>query len=100
MKTVQYEFTKNQLRKIERAGNTPEMPTDEEFQTRWAKSHHGKTRGWGMMKRDWILSQMRNTREYQLGIWQGRVDAARRLEYTEDRPDSAYNLGYHQGYCG
>jgi len=77
-----------------------EMPSDEEFQARWAKSHHGKTTGWGMGKRDYVLSQMKYTREYQMGIWQGRVDRARGLEYSEERNENTYNLGYHRGYTG
>jgi hypothetical protein len=75
-----------------------EMPSDDEFKTRWAKAHHGKTRGWGMGKRDFVLGQMTLTREYQMGLWQGRVDAARGLDYSEERNENVYNLGYYQGY--
>lgn len=74
------------------------IPTDDEFKTRWAKSHHGKTNGWGMGKRDWIQTQMTKTTEYQMGIWQGRVDRARGLDYSEDRNENTYNLGYYRGY--
>ena len=75
-----------------------EMPSDEEFKTRWARAHHGVERGWGMGKRNWILSNMTQSREYQMGIWQGRVDAARGLGYSEERNENTYNLGYHRGY--
>jgi len=74
------------------------MPTDEQFKARWAKSHHGKVKGWGIGKRDYVLSSMTKTHEYQMGIWQGRVDAARGLSYSEDRNENTYNLGYHRGY--
>ena len=94
-----YEPTKNQERKWAKFSDVSEgMPTDEEFKTRWAKCHHGKTAGWGMGKRDWILSNMTQTREYQMGIWQGRVDRARGLDYSEERNENTYNLGYHRGY--
>lgn len=92
-----YEPTKNQLRKWAEF-EAPEMPTDEEFKVRWAKSHHGQVRGWGMMKSDFVLSQMTQTQEYQTGIWQGRVDAANGLDYAEERNENTYNLGYHRGY--
>lgn len=74
------------------------MPSDEEFKTRWMKAHHGKVAGWGMGKRDWIVSNMSMTSAYQRGIWQGRVDAARGLEYSEERSENTYNLGYYRGY--
>jgi len=75
-----------------------EMPSDEEFKARWAKAHHGSEKGWGMGKRSWILGNMTQSREYQMGIWQGRVDRARGLEYSEERNENTYNLGYHRGY--
>jgi len=76
----------------------PQMPTDEQFKARWANSHHGKTSGWGIGKRDWVLSQMTKSRDYQTGLWQGRVDAARGLVYSEERNENTYNLGYYRGY--
>lgn len=78
---------------------TPEIPTDEWFKDRWARDHHGKMTGWGMGKRDWIVSNMKNTMEYQMGLWQGRVDKANGLEYSEERSYKTYNLGYYRGYC-
>ena len=97
MERVIYQPTERQERKW--AGLAPhEMPSDEEFRTSWAKHHHGKTAGWGLGKRDWIIGNLCNGREYQIGLWQGRVDRARGLEYAEERIDSAYNLGYHCGY--
>ena len=92
-----YQPTKNQERKWSEF-QAPTMPTDEEFKARWARSHHGKENGWGIGKRDWILSSMTKSREYQMGIWQGRVDAARGLDYAEERNENTYNLGYYRGY--
>jgi hypothetical protein len=90
-----YQLTEQQLKKYQ---PTPTVPTDEEFQARWAKSHHGEVNGWGMGKRTWIMSQMAKTAEYQRGIWQGRVDRARGLDYAEERNENVYNLGYYRGY--
>ena len=98
-----YEPTRSFEKKIarwdaQRASAGDSMPTDEEFKTRWAKRHGGKTRGWGISKRDYVLSGMTTTREYQMGLWQGRVDCARGLEYSEERNENVYNLGYYRGY--
>jgi len=95
MNTPVYELTKSQTRKIDRAAGITQ-PTDESFKTRAKKEH----RPWGILKRDWVLSNMKFTTEYQAGLGQGRVDAANKLDYTKDRLESAYNLGYHNGYTG
>lgn len=92
-----FELTDQQRRKC---GPAPEIPSDEEFQVRWAKTHRGQIRGWGMGKRDWMLRALRMTEEYQSGLWQGRADRARGVEYSEERSDRAHNLGYHTGYTG
>lgn len=94
-----YQPTNNQERKWARH-EALEMPSDEEFKAIWAKAHHGKVRGWGMQKRNWILNNMKRSREYQMGLWQGRVDAARGMDYAEERNENTYNLGYYQGYTG
>ena len=92
-----YEPTKGNEKKWARY-QPVEMLSDDEFKARWTKSHHGKERGWGIGKRNFVLSQMTLTREYQMGLWQGRVDAARGLGYSEDRNENTYNLGYNRGY--
>lgn len=97
MNRKMYEPTEKQEQKWGKF-STSEMPSDEEFKTRWAKSHHGKQKGWGIGKKNWKLSAMTQSRDYQVGIWQGRVDAARGLDYSEDRNENTYNLGYHRGY--
>lgn len=76
----------------------PETPSDEWFKELWKKTHHGKVAGWGMGKANWITSNMTQTREYQMGLWQGRVDRARGLDYSEERNENTYNLGYYRGY--
>ena len=90
-----YEPTKNQERKWARFDGV-EMPSDEEFKARGKKEH----KPWGILKRDFVLSQMTRTREYQMGLWQGRVDAARGLDYSEERNENTYNMGYYRGYTG
>jgi hypothetical protein len=99
MNRKMYQPTKNQERKWAAYDDVVAgMPTDEEFKLRWKRSHHGKEAGWGMGKRNWVLAQMTQTREYQMGIWQGRVDRARCLGYSEARNENTYNLGYFRGY--
>lgn len=95
---VMYQPTEKQAEKWARLAAVP-MPSDDEIKARWTKAHHGKSAGWGMLKRDLSIQSLRNTAEYQTGIWQGRVDAARGLPYSEERNDSSYNLGYHDGYA-
>lgn len=90
-----YILTEQQTKKLQPA---PEMPSDEWFKAAWKKSHHGKLTGWGMGKRDWIISNMKFTAEYQQGIWQGRVDKANGLSYSEEQNENTYNLGYYRGY--
>lgn len=99
---MMYQPTPKQLAKWPAPGSRNDldslMPPDDEIKAMWAKSHGGKTSGWGMKKRDLKLSLMTASYEYQLGIWQGRVDAARGLPYSEERNENTYNLGYHRGY--
>lgn len=93
MSRKMYEPTKNQTRKWAQFDNTT-MPTDEEFKARAKREH----KPWGILKRDFVLSQMTHTTEYQMGLWQGRVDRARELDYSEERNENTYNLGYYRGY--
>lgn len=98
---VMYQPTNKQLTKWGTPGDfniDSRMPSDDEIKASWAKSHNGKTNGWGMKKRDLKLSIMTGSYDYQLGIWQGRVDAANGLDYSEERNENTYNLGYHRGY--
>lgn len=90
-----YQPTEKQLKNWaifdERAG---EMPSDDEFKARAKKEH----KPWGILKRDYIVRQMSKTSKYQLGLWQGRVDKLRGLDYSEERSENTYNLGYYRGY--
>lgn len=88
-----YEPTQSQIAKWARSESS-EMPSDEEFKARGKRER----RPWGIIKRDYILSKMAASADYQRGIWQGRVDKARGLEYSEERNDNTYNLGYYRGY--
>jgi hypothetical protein len=90
-----YEPTKNQERKWAKFADV-EMPSDEEFKARGKKEH----KPWGLLKRNYVLGRMTQTREYQVGIWQGRVDRGRDLNYSEERSENVYNLGYYRGYTG
>jgi len=72
--------------------------SDEQFKADWKRRHHGKVTGWGMEKAQTIINLLQGTIEYQRGIWQGRVDKARGLDYTEERLEKSYNLGYYRGY--
>lgn len=97
MERRMYQPTEAQEQKWARH-SAPAMPTDDEFKSMWKRSHHGKVTGWGMGKRDWVVGQMKYSREYQMGLWQGRVDRAQGLDYSEERNENVYNLGYYRGY--
>lgn len=92
-----YTLTEKQLQK---AAEAPvyEMPSDDEFKAQWKHAHHGKLTGWGMGKAEWIKRQMKNSPEYVRGLWQGMVDKANGLDYSEERNENVYNLGYYRGY--
>ena len=94
MNRKMFELTDRQLSKCTEVS----LPSDEWFMGEWKRLHHRKLAGWGMGKRQWIISMMSRTADYQRGLGQGRVDAASGLEYSEERIDSAYNLGYYRGY--
>lgn len=70
------------------------IPSDDEIKAMAKRSR----KPWGIIKRDLALRALRNSHDYVLGIWQGRVDAARQADYNEERFNSDYNLGYHDGY--
>jgi len=76
----------------------PVMPSDDEFKATWKKSHGGKVTGWGLGKRQWVVSSWGMTRDYQVGMWQGRVDKANGLNYSDERLSAGYNIGYNLGY--
>ena len=82
----------------ERAANPPQSETDEEIKARWATAHHGTTRGWGISKRDNKLAELKNDLEYERGMREGRIAAARGESYHTERGGSPYNLGYHRGH--
>lgn len=72
----------------------PTLQTDEEYKARGKKER----KPWGILKRNDVLRNMTMSAEYQRGLWQGRVDKARGLDYCEERNENTYNLGYYRGY--
>lgn len=87
-----YQPTEKQEQKWEKFEQLNPMPSDDEI-----KAHSGK-KPWGLVKRDMILARMVSTREYQIGIWQARLDKLCGLDYSEERNENTYNLGYYRGY--
>lgn len=95
-----YQLTAKQIEKHEQSIQSAPvaMPADEEFKATWKRQHHGKVTGWGMGKAAWIVNNMKFDAEYTRGLWQGRVDKANGLDYSEERSEKNYNLGYYRGY--
>lgn len=94
-----YTLTEKQAEKCAAAdAMQPAMPSDDELKAAWKRQHHGKVTGWGLGKRQWIISNMGRGTEYTTGLWQGAVDAANSLSYQELDEDKSYNLGYYRGY--
>ena len=85
-------LTEKQLSKCSLAPS--EMPSDGWFKVRAKKER----KPWGILKRNYALEMLKSDPEYQRGLGQGRVDKARGLPYSEERSESAYNLGYYRGY--
>ena len=105
MEHKQYQPTEKQLEKWN-ALTPATMPTDAEFKASWAKRHNGKESGWGMGKRDWVAQHtddnLTQTPEYNLGLWQGRLDAFLGLESadTSNYHTDPYQYGYYHGHDG
>lgn len=87
-----YELTQKQIEKIQNAAWS--MPSDDEIKAQAQKEH----RPWGLVKRDIVLRGLKFSTEYIRGLGQGMVDKASGLEYSEERSDNHYNLGYYRGY--
>ena len=65
----------------------------------WADANKAKLgRKYGIRCREIARQALKGDTEYFRGMGQGRVDAANELPYSEERNDSAYNMGYHEGY--
>ncbi len=75
---------------------TISLPSDAEIKAQAARCRTP----WGLVKRNLALKALRGTHDYNIGLWQARVDAARGTGYSEERFSREYNLGYHQGYTG
>jgi len=105
MDRKQYQPTEKQLQKWGTLKSS-EMPSDDEFKAAWKHSHHNVERGWGMGKRDWVVNHANDhliwTIEYNIGLWQGRIDALQGLEpiETPDYHNDPYQYGYFHGFNG
>jgi len=105
MERKQYQPTEKQLAKWN-ALKPAAMPTDDEFKAAWKRGHHNVERGWGMDKRDWVANHSDDnltcTVEYNLGLWQGRIDALLGLDPIEitDYNNDPYQYGYFRGFNG
>jgi len=86
-----YKPTEKQEQKWEKFSGIT-MPSDDEI-----KKMAGR-KPWGLVKRNMVLARMTQTREYQMGIWQGRLDKLCGLDYSEERNENTYNMGYYRGY--
>lgn len=101
MERKTYQLTEKQMKKVayaDYAEAAASIPSDDEIKDMWKKAHHGKVTGWGMKKATLIENAMTATADYQRGLWQGRVDKANGLPYSEERNENLYNLGYYRGY--
>lgn len=80
------------------------MPSDDEFKAAWKRAHHGKETGWGMMKRNWVAlhadDNLTCTVEYNLGVWEGRIDAMNNATpmATDEYHTNPFHYGYYTGY--
>lgn len=102
MERKQYEPTEKQI-KLWSTLHPAEMPTDEDFKATWKRQHHNKETGWGMGKRAWVAQHANDhftqTTEYQIGVWQGRVDALRGEDRGETGTlDTPFQNGYDFGF--
>lgn len=87
-----YNLTKSDLKKVQ----TPEQAAQAIAEVEADKARLGKK--YSIRKRDVFASNLRRTAEYFQGKGQGALDRANGLEYSEERSESAFNLGYYTGY--
>jgi len=87
-----YQLTEKQLANLNRMQH--EMPSNDDIKARAKRER----KPWGILKRDITLGLLKTNPEYVRGIWQARVDQANGLDYSEERTESSYNLGYYRGY--
>jgi hypothetical protein len=87
-----YELTQKQLEKINKRNFV--MPKDDEIKAEAKKSR----KPWGLVKLGYTLEALKWDPDYIRGMFQARVDRMNGLDYSEERNDSSYNLGYYRGY--
>lgn len=61
-------------------------------------SDNFKGKNKGLKCRDYKLNLMSQTKEYFQGCWQGKLDNCSGLDYSEERNENVYNMGYYRGY--
>jgi hypothetical protein len=93
MTRIQYQLTQTDLNK---AAKLAQQAAARREQTETNTSSNKKVQA--AKRRAATMDELKGNPEYHRGIWQARIDNARGLPYSEDRNDSAYNLGYYRGY--
>jgi hypothetical protein len=93
MSRVMYQLTEKELKKLQGKAEAAQKRRE------WADANKKKLgKRYGIECRNAGADALKGDPEYQRGIWQARIDKARGLEYSEDRLESAYNLGYYRGW--
>jgi len=95
MKRRMYKLTKSNEKKIVTEPNDIDKLVSR-FDEK--KSEYKTGQMFGMAKRDYKCALIAGTRDYIIGCWQGKLDNVEGLEYSEERNDKYYNLGYYRGY--
>lgn len=93
MSRVMYQLTEKQIEKCRKEAEFAQNRRDRADAN---KEKLGKK--YGLECRAAGADALKGDVEYQRGIWQARIDKANGLEYSEERLESAYNLGYYRGW--
>lgn len=92
---VTYVLTPNDLKKVA-PGTAAELKAEAAAKIDAQKEQLG--RRYGIVKRDAVGNALRLTRDYRLGLGQGKLDRYNDQPYTAQRGSPEYNLGYHEGW--
>jgi len=52
----------------------------------------------GLKKRDYASTMIRQSREYAQGMWQARLDRFMNVNYIDDKSNKYYSLGYYTAW--
>ena len=83
-------------KQIEKANKEAKWAANRRAEADANKAKLGKK--YGLICRQIGADALKGDTEYQRGIWQARIDKANGLEYSEERLESSYNLGYYRGW--